>query len=122
MIAITGVYNSWIHIDRFNALWSTPYGKTLSIKVLLFIPMIALGGLNTFVIHRRAQHFVEHDDRGDASDHLKLDRAFRRSITIEAALGVAVLVVAAVLVFLQPVREHPVMTETRSRDSSPNSK
>ena len=115
LIAITGIYNSWIHIDRFNALWTTPYGKTLSIKVLCFIPMIALGGWNTFVIHRRAQHYVEHDDGSEPPDHLKLDRAFRRSITIEAALGVAVLLVAAVLVFLQPVREPPVMTETRSQ-------
>lgn len=114
LLAITGVYNSWIHVDRFSALWTTAYGKTLSIKVLLFIPMIALGGWNTFVIHRRAQHFVDHDDPGVTPGHLKLDRAFRRSITIEAALGVAVLLAAAVLVFLQPVREHPVMSEVKT--------
>ena len=125
LIAITGVYNSWIHVDRFSALWNTPYGKTLSFKVLLFIPMIALGGLNTFVIHRRAKHFVENDDRTETSDHLKLDRAFRRSVRIEAALGVAVLLAAAVLVFLQPVREHPAMSEARTPNSmitSPNSR
>lgn len=112
LIAITGIYNSWIHIDRLGALWTTPYGKTLSIKVLLFIPMIALGGWNTFVIHRRARRFMESDS--ETQDHLKLDRAFRRSITIEAALGVVVLLAAAVLVFLQPVREHPATTETRT--------
>ncbi|MEP6819239.1 MAG: copper resistance protein CopC [bacterium] len=115
LIAITGVYNSWIHIDRLNALWSTPYGKTLSIKVLFFIPMIALGGWNTFVIHRRAQRLVGRDDGKETSDHLKLDRTFRRSITIEATLGVAVLLAAAVLVFLQPAREHPVMTEVQTQ-------
>ena len=112
LIAITGLYNSWIHIDRFSALWTTPYGKTLSIKVLLFIPMIALGGWNTFIIHRRARHFIESDN--ETLDHLKLDRAFRRSLTIEAALGVAVLLAAAVLVFQQPAREHVTTTETKT--------
>ena len=116
LIAITGVYNSWTHVDRFSALWTTAYGKTLSVKVLLFIPMLVLGGLNTFVIHRRAKHFVANDDRTESPDHLKLDRAFRRSVAIEAALGVAVLLAAAVLVFLQPAREHPAMSEARTPD------
>ena len=117
LIAITGVYNSWMHVDSFSALWNTPYGKTLSLKVLLFIPMITLGGLNTFVIHPRAKHFVANDDRSESSDHLKLDRTFRRSVAIEAALGVAVLLAAAVLVFLQPAREHPAITGAGAPDS-----
>src|SRR5207253_10573594 len=27
VIALTGVYNSWIHVDRLSALRSTPYGE-----------------------------------------------------------------------------------------------
>jgi len=109
IIAITGIYNSWIQVDRFSALWTTPYGKTLSIKVLLFIPMLALGGLNTFVIHPRVKRVVASGNEPKDGSALRLNDAFRRSVAIETALAVAVLLAAAVLVFLQPVREHPAM-------------
>jgi len=36
-----------------------------------------------------------------------VDQSFLRSVRIEALLGVAVLFVAAILVFEQPAREHP---------------
>lgn len=109
VIALTGVYNSWIHVDRLSALWSTPYGEALSVKIVLFLVMVALGGLNTFVIHPRAERMLA--GGGAAThEHLKLDRSFYRSVGAEAVLGVAALLAAAVLVFLQPAREHSAPT------------
>lgn len=118
VIAVTGVYNSWTHVDRLSALWGTPYGEALSVKIALFIVMVALGGLNTFVIHPRARRLLG-DGGTDSSEHLRLDRSFYRSVGVEAVLGVAVLLAAAVLVFLQPVREHPAnMTRDGTSDST----
>lgn len=116
VIALTGAYNSWIHVDRFSALWSTPYGEALSVKIILFLVMVALGGLNTFVIHPRAKRMI--DDAGGAltREHLKLDRSFYRAVGVEAVLGGVVLLAAAVLVYLQPAREHP--TNTARADTS----
>lgn len=118
VIAITGVYNSWIHVDRLSALWSTPYGEALLVKIILFVVMVALGGVGTFVIHPRAKRLIEGDDGAATHNHLKLDRSFYRAVGIEAALGVVVLLAAAMLVFLQPVREHPMnMTRAAMPDS-----
>jgi copper transport protein len=108
VIALTGVYNSWIHVDSFRALWGTPYGITLLVKVAVFLVMVALGGLNTFVIHPKAKRLLEDD--AATHEHTKLDRSFYRSVGVEAVLGVAALLAAAVLVFLQPAREHPART------------
>jgi copper transport protein len=114
LIAVTGVYNSWLHIDRFGELWDTPYGKTLLLKVLLVIPMLVLGGVNTFIIHPRASRFLDGQDGDSKTAPPNLDRSFYRSVRIEAAFGVAVLLVASVLVFLQPAREHVVALGSRS--------
>jgi copper transport protein len=118
VIALTGFYNSWIHVDRFSALWGTPYGEALLVKIILFVVMVALGGVSTFVIHPRAKRSIEGDDGAATIEDLKLDHSFYRAVRLEAALGILVLLAAAVLVFLQPVREHPMnMTRAVRPDS-----
>jgi copper transport protein len=120
LIVLTGVYNSWIHVDSFQALWSTAYGKTLSLKVLLVLPMLVLGGINTFVIHPRTSRVIQKDEGADASDPSALDKSFYRSVGIEAAFGCLVLLVASVLVFLTPARTHPSMSENKAAESIVN--
>jgi copper transport protein len=118
VIALTGVYNSWIHVDRLSALWGTPYGEALLVKIILFVVMVALGGVSTFVIQPRAKRLIEGDDGAAIDEHLKLDRNFYRAVGLEATLGILVLLAAAVLVFLQPVREHSMnMTGAAKPDS-----
>lgn len=108
LIVLTGLYNSWMHVDSFGKLWSTPYGKTLALKVLLVIPMLALGWVNTFIIYPRASRLLESEDVSEESQPEKLNRSFSRSVKTEAALGGLVLLIAAILVFLQPAREHAI--------------
>ena len=118
LLALTGVYNSWIHLDSFGELWSTTYGDTVLLKIAIFIPMLVLGGVNTFILHPRAKRLAEPAGQTAQSDSLKVDRGFRRSVAIEGALGVVVLLAAAILVFLQPAREHPGMTESERPTST----
>jgi len=114
LIVLTGVYNSWEHVESFGQLWSTTYGRTLSLKVLLMLPMLALGGLNTFILHPRASRLLKREE-DSGPDLIKLGQSFTRSVAIEALLGVLVLLAAAVLVFLQPARQHPMtMTQAQS--------
>jgi hypothetical protein len=62
---------------------------------------------------------IEGDDGTATHEHLKLDRSFKRAVEVEAALGIIVLLAAAVLVYLQPVREHPAnMTRSDAPDST----
>jgi copper transport protein len=107
LIVLTGIYNSWIHVDSFSALWNTPYGQVLSIKIILFLPMIALGGLNTFILRPRAERFD--NETISADEHRWTDRSFSRSVRVEAAIGIAVLLLAAILAFLPPARQHEMI-------------
>ena len=92
LLSLTGLYNTWIHVESFSALISTNYGVALLIKLALIVPMIALGGLNAFVIRPRLEKHAGN---------------FNRSVKLELALGAAVLLLAAILAFLPPAREHP---------------
>jgi hypothetical protein len=52
-------------------------------------------------------------------NRLAVISTFYRAVGVEAALGVIVLLAAAVLVFLQPAREHPTgMTKAHTLDST----
>jgi copper transport protein len=117
LLVLTGLYNSWMHVDRFGELWSTPYGVTLLVKVSLVVPMLAFGGINTFIIHPCVRRLVENGEDNARAKGQNLEQNFTRSVTVEAALGALVLLVASVLVFLQPAREHPrAMSQNKSMD------
>lgn len=104
LIALTGIYNSWIHLNGFSDLWRAPYGITLLIKIVLFLPMLALGGFNTFVLRPRAERLTSEAVSDD--DYLNTAAKFYRAVKIEAALGAIVLLLAAILAFLPPPQRH----------------
>ena len=107
LIALTGIYNSWIHVDEYSDLWTSAYGQVLSLKIILFLPMLALGGLNTFVLRPRAARFD--NEEISAAEHQRTDRSFSRSVRVEALIGIIVLLLAAILAFLPPARQHEMM-------------
>lgn len=45
----TGLYNAWLQVGSFQALWATPYGRTLLAKLLLLLPLLTLGASNHYV-------------------------------------------------------------------------
>jgi copper resistance protein D len=104
LLVATGIYNSWIHLLSFWDLLETSYGLVLLFKIILFLPMLALGGFNTFVTRPRAEKLVGVADSAD--ERQKALRDFYRALRIEAALGIIILLLAAILAFLPPSRHH----------------
>ena len=100
VVSVAGLYSSWIHLGSLGALWGTPYGRTLLAKLLLVAPMLLLGAINGFRYGPRAGS-LSADDEGAWGT---VERGFLRSVRLEAALGVLVLLAAAVLVFVTPGR------------------
>lgn len=45
-LALTGVYAAWLHVGSFEALVSTVYGRALLVKLVLFLPLIAIAVTN----------------------------------------------------------------------------
>ena len=118
LLAMAGLYNAWAHVPSLNALWATPYGKTLAVKFVLVVVMVLLGGVNNFYFGRRSARLSEgHKTDSDTKSLARLEQGFRRSVVFEAALGVVVLLVTAVLVFLTPARNHPIMSSSETTES-----
>jgi copper transport protein len=91
-IAVTGAYAAWRGIGAWRAVFGTNYGLLVCAKVLLFLGLIALGQLSRRAIQRRAG-LVD----GGSLDAITHER-MRRSVLVEVALAVLVLVATAVLV------------------------
>ncbi|HEY0778779.1 MAG TPA: CopD family protein, partial [Gemmatirosa sp.] len=87
LLAVTGVTTAWRHLGAIDALWTTPYGWALDVKLLIVASIAAFGYYNWRVATPGLSA-----GSGDA----RLARASLR----EVSLGVLVLIVTAVLVSL----------------------
>lgn len=115
LLVLAGLYNAWTHIPGLRAIWTTPYGKTLALKLLVVGGMLLLGALNNLHFGKRAARLVEaQKTNSDVTSLASLKRSFHMSVSLEAGLGVVILVVTAVLVFLTPARSHPAMTSVET--------
>ena len=85
LLIATGLVNAWAILDGIGALWRTGYGRLLTLKLLAFAGMLALAGLNRFVLTPRVGRSAS------AMPQLRLH------ILGEQALSFAVLGVVAVI-------------------------
>jgi copper transport protein len=114
LLVLAGLYNTWAHVESFGALWSTIYGRTLLLKLMLVTLMLALGALHNFHFGKKAARLSgSKEGEVGSGDHSKLGQRFSRSVIVEAVLGVAVLLITAILVFQTPARSHPAMTSKK---------
>ena len=104
LIAATGIYNSYIHVESFAALFGTTYGQLLIAKATLSLLMVMIGGVNAYVVHPRIR-----------SGAARSEKALLRNVKLEVALSVVVLLLAALLAFMAPAREHLPVTATQSK-------
>ena len=91
LLATMGVVTAWLHLKRLDALWTTPYGWALDIKLLLVAGVLALGAWNW----RRQKPRLG----TEAGAH-----GLRSSATGELVVASLVLVVTAILVSLPSPR------------------
>ena len=91
-LAITGLYNAWSQVAILPAL-STPYGLTLLAKLAVFVPLLALGAINLLRLGPR----LKREERAGSR--------LRRSVSLEAILGLAIILIVGVLTGLEPGRQ-----------------
>ena len=46
LVGLSGLLASWLHLKYFAALWTTPYGRVLIIKLVFVACIVAMGALN----------------------------------------------------------------------------
>jgi putative copper export protein len=86
-----GIYLSVVRLPQFSDLWTERYGQVLLVKIALVAVVLAWGAVH---------HFVVRPALAGAGDHFLV--RVGRSVAGEAAVGIAVLLAAAVLVDSNP--------------------
>jgi len=99
VLGLTGLYSAWLQVGNWAGLRHTAYGHTLTIKVLLLVPLLALGAFNLLIVTRRLRRAEQ--ERAEVS----WSRHFAQAVGLEAMLVVAVLLVVGQLTRQAPARE-----------------
>ena len=108
VIVASGAFQSWRQVGSVSALTETTFGRLLIVKLVLFAGLVGLGALGRRVVNVRMRPAVPALSAGAMAAPVEVDDAaitrLRRSVTVEVAIGAAVLAVTALLVNLQPAR------------------
>ncbi len=83
----TGVLNAGLVLPRIRALWSSTYGDVILLKVGVLIPVLVLATVHRTTLRRAADH---------------LGAVMRRTIRLEAALVLLVVLGGSLLALLAP--------------------
>jgi putative copper resistance protein D len=60
VVVLSGSYNAWVQLTALSALWLTPYGRVLGLKVLVVLGLVWWGAVNRYTVVPRL-------DRGHAA-------------------------------------------------------
>jgi copper transport protein len=125
IIGVTGLYMAWIHLHTAEAIFTSSYGNILTVKLLLILPMVILGGYHQIKLHGSLMTVASlikgrHKQQGakinaynmeSSSDNNKgsqfssqydPSRKFSKTIRIESLIGIGVLVAASFLTITSP--------------------
>ena len=103
VLALTGAFQAWVQVGSFEALVQTAYGQSLTVKIGLTALMLACAAVNLVVLRPRLGGLSLNPTASTAV--ARLARLLSRTTRAELALGVGVLVAAAVLTGLAPGRD-----------------
>ncbi len=94
IVTVTGTLNSLLHVGHLRDLWVTSYGQVLSLKLLLFIGVLILGGINHMVVRNRLKAALAAGDSAQEQD------VFRRTIAAELVLALAIMAATGLMTYL----------------------
>jgi putative copper resistance protein D len=97
VLVVSGISNSWLLVGSIHALFATPYGRLLLVKLTLFAVLIAIGARNRFLIKAKP---LKAPAGGNVLSQL------RCNVICEAWLGFAAVAIVACLGVTPPAR-HP---------------
>jgi len=95
VLIVSGISNSWLLVGSIHALFTTPYGGLLLVKLTLFAILVCFGARNRFLVKAKLPKAAADPD---------LLAQLRRNVIWEACLGVAVVVIVGSLGVTPPAR------------------
>ena len=97
-VGLTGVLLSYYNVKGFSVFMNTPYGIILLLKILLVGIIVIIGGMNKFSVIP----FMNNIKAEEKSEGLAHGSKLLNLVTIEASLGIAVLLLTSLLTHLSP--------------------
>jgi putative copper resistance protein D len=97
VLIASGICNSWLLVGSIHALFTTPYGRLLLVKLALFGILIGLGARNRLIIKTKLLR---------AQTGSNLLPQLRRNVICEICLGAVVIAIVACL-GVTPPAGHP---------------
>jgi copper transport protein len=94
LLAVTGLFSSFVEISSFADLINSSYGRVLLAKLFLVVVAIEVAFFSRRLVHNQAQSLQQEDGL----------RAFSRLITLEALIAILLMVAVATLVQTPPPR------------------
>jgi copper transport protein len=105
VLVVTGLFASWRQVGfRISGYTSTSYGRILLVKLGFVILLVGVAAISRSIVRKRRAAPVDAPDSAIAAIDSRTVGGLRRSVGVEVALGLAVLVVTALLVNAQPAR------------------
>jgi copper transport protein len=105
LVGASGSLQASLELGSWSALFETPYGQLVLVKIGLLLGMLGLAGFNEWQVRRHTWEV------GGGQPVTGL----RRGIGLELGVGVAVLAVAAILTGTPPGRDPPLATSAGAR-------
>jgi copper transport protein len=105
VLVVTGLFASWRQVGfTLDGYLHTSYGNILLVKLAIVVALVALAAVSRSIVHKHQRTPEDAPDSVTAAVATKTQQGLRRSVGVEVALGVAVLIVTAILVNAQPAR------------------
>ena len=92
VLLASGTINALVQIPSFESLFNTAYGRALLIKLAVVAVLLVVAGANALYLRERAI-----DEPASTEYGSRIHRWLRRAVWAEAALGIVVMLAAAVL-------------------------
>jgi copper transport protein len=124
VIGTTGLYMAWIHLHTAESIFTSSYGNILTIKLLLILPMVILGGYHQIKLHSSLMAVANLKKSGSEQNRKKINayntkssnvfkrdtfqlqydpsEKFSKTVKIESLIGIGVLVAASFLTITSP--------------------
>lgn len=93
MLALSGFYAALLQVGSWEALTTTPYGRALLVKLILFAPLLLIAAINLLKTRKEL-------NRGNAAWFGRL----RGLIGVEIALALGIFAAVGVMTSLEPAR------------------
>jgi copper transport protein len=108
-LVLTGLYAAWLQVGSVEGLTGTLYGRALLVKLLLFLPVLALAGVNLLITSRRLK----------AGESLWAGR-LRGLVCVEIVLTLGILLAVGLMTSITPARNQLALLAAAPIPPEPN--